>query len=295
MPDHPCGRALPAAAARGASSRRSSPGALLEARCSFLARHRSILAKVRDVVQNNGDNLLVKNGTSDGRGSIIHLRVDFDENRPIVGFEDGDGNNDDDEMFVDQAATAESERNRADMSTTGSEVVGGNEPNDFTDFDYIFGSDAILNEFNDALLDRSDDDALRLCVNQWKSPGAGFECVYGALFELRCHRKFENETKGLKLRMRIVFNPKKKKPNEEDTVSDKWVTLPVFDRTTIRYRSNDPSILSEDPNIGPIEKNQYLLPPTRAITHHTMQRLLSTQQLWASHHLGASALDYFCR
>ena len=209
-------------------------------------------SKVREVVKNNGDNVLVKNTSVSG--SIIHLRVDFDENRPIVAF-DGDGN-DSDEMSVDQAAV-ESERNRADMSTTGSEV-GKIEPNDFTNFDYIFGSEAILNDFNDALLDRSDD-ALRLCVNQWNSPDAGFECVYGALFELRCHRKFENETKGLKLRMRIVFNPKKKKTNEEDTVADKWVSLPVFDRT-IRYKSNDPSILSEDPNIGPIEKNQYLLP-----------------------------------
>lgn len=139
----------------------------------------TLYAKVREVVNNNGSNVLIKNTSV--RGSIIHLHVDFDERRPIVRF-DGDGNEgDDDNMLVDSAAT-ESEGNRAEAKTAGSEVE--NVPNDFTAFEYVFGSDDILNQFDQELLNRSDD-ALALCVNNWSPPTGGLEGVYGALYELR--------------------------------------------------------------------------------------------------------------
>ena len=39
-------------------------------------------SKVHDVVKNNGNNVLFQNRSV--RGSIIHLRVEFDEHRPIL-------------------------------------------------------------------------------------------------------------------------------------------------------------------------------------------------------------------
>ena len=126
---------------------------------------RELVANVKEVVKNHGDNVLAKNTSS--RDSIIHTLVDFDEGRPIAKFEDIE------KMSVDQTGSDD-------------EVE---EHNDFSQYRYIFGSSKILEMFNDELLNYSNE-TLKLCLKNWAGQ-SGFECVYGALFELRCHRLLE--------------------------------------------------------------------------------------------------------
>ena len=176
-----------------------------------------ILAKIAEVVRNMGDNVLQK--TTDGRGSVIHLEVDFDEKRPILAFADEDAS---------QKAPA----------SGGGEDEDDRKPNKFDNFRYIFGSEKILEVFREKILNRGEE-TLRMCLTNWAGQN-GFESVYGALFELHCHRLLENNTGQLQLNMRIVYRDKKK--NNEDVYS---VKLPIT-QGTCRYLSNDPSILEED-------------------------------------------------
>lgn len=185
--------------------------------------------KIEEVAKNHGDNVLAKHTSS--RGSIIHMAVDFDEERPIAACKESD------EMSVDQPGG-------------GDEVQG--EYNDFRNYQYIFGSFVILETFEQALLNESNE-ALKLCLKNWACQN-GFECIYGALFELRCHRLLENNTGNLVLKMRVVHR------NDSDNTDETYDVLFPVCSGTVRYKSNDPSILKEQAYDGMIEKNKYLWP-----------------------------------
>jgi len=159
--------------------------------------------KITEVASLQGDNVLQK--TPSSGSSAIHLEVDFDENRPILG---------------------------------QSEIAGRVEvPNSFDDFQCIFGSENTLELFREKILSRGEE-ALRMCLANWAGQ-SGFESVYGALFELHCHRMLESNTGQLKLKMRVVYSDKTK---NTDTVHQ--VVIPET-RGTLRYPSNDPGILEE--------------------------------------------------
>lgn len=171
-------------------------------------------AKIREVVTNLGDNVLQKSTNS--RGSVIHLEVDFDENRPILPL-----------------ATADS----MPLAHQGGDEDGEEKPNSFAFYRCIFGSQKILEVFDETLLNRGEE-SLRMCLSNWAGQ-SGFESVYGSLFELHCHRLLESKAGQLKLQMRVVYNDKSK---NNDKVYQ--VPIPKF-HGTLRYPSNDPSILEE--------------------------------------------------
>jgi len=175
-----------------------------------------IEAKISEIVRNLGDNVLQK--TANSRGSVVHLEVDFDEKRPIL-------------PLMDEDASQKALDN-------GSDDGDDQKPNDFNESRYIFGSEKILEVFQEKILNRGEE-TLRMCLTNWAGQN-GFESVYGALFELHCHRMLENNDGQLRLNMRIVYRDKEK--NNNDVYS---VTVPMA-RGTCRYPSNDPSILEED-------------------------------------------------
>lgn len=76
------------------------------------------------------------------------------------------------------------------------------EHNTFDSYQNTLGSDKILELFRDRLLDNGDE-ALRMCLKNWAGL-SGFESVYGAMFELHCHRMLESNRGKLCLKMRIV-------------------------------------------------------------------------------------------
>lgn len=190
-----------------------------------------LTAKVKEVVKSQGDNILTKHTTS--KGSIVHLYVDFDEERPIQPF-----------RALDNADEQPSESVADD--------VAASLYNTFHDYRYIFGSLEILKLMDTELLNQGDE-TFKLCLRNWASE-SGFECVYGALFELRCHRLFENNTGNLQLRMRVV-----RRNDSENTKDVTNVRFPAASGT-VRYKSNDPSILKESTFDGLIEKGKYLWP-----------------------------------
>ena len=190
---------------------------------------RELEAKVREVAKKQGDDVLVKNMST--RGSVIHMLVEFDESKPIAMFEDAEN------MSADQPGGDENE-------------VG--ELNDFSKYHYIFGSAKIVEKFVVELLNISNE-ALKLCLKNWAGH-SGFESVYGALFELRCHRQLENNTGQLKLKMRVVFHDETR--NTDET---RDVVFPAL-TGTVRYKSNDPSVLEEKMHDGAVEKCKYLWP-----------------------------------
>jgi len=188
-----------------------------------------LVAKVKEVVKNCGDNVLAKNTNS--RGSIIHMSVDFDEERAI-------------------AKDRDAEKISVVLTGSDDEVE---EHNNFSQYRYIFGSSKILEMFNDELLNYSNE-TLKLCLKNWAGQ-SGFECVYGALFELRCHRLLENNKDGdLKLKMRVV-----RRDDSDNTSETRDVVFPAL-TGTVRYTSNDPSILLEPAFAGSVEKSKYLWP-----------------------------------
>ena len=166
-------------------------------------------SKVVEVVNKQGVDILGK--TTSTRGSIIHLQVEFDEGKRILD--------------LNSAASPSHDERKHDE-----------EHNMFDSFQYIFGSEKVMEVFRERLLDKGEE-ALRLCLRTWASQ-SGFECVYGAMFELHCHRKLQ-DSKGDQLRMRIVY-----KDADQNTDDIFRVALPK-PRRTVRYPSNDPSLLGE--------------------------------------------------
>ena len=169
-----------------------------------------LVAKAKEVARNYGDNVLERNTSS--RGSVIHMFVEFDRELQPCPFNDKGG--------VDAMSVEEDRRF-----------------NQFDDYKYVFGSDEILNVLDQELVNKSDE-AIKLALRSWASV-PGFENVYGALYELRCHRIFENNTGNLKLRMRVVYSDDSK--NTDQTYQVHFPKL----MSTKRFKSNDPSVLEE--------------------------------------------------
>lgn len=169
-------------------------------------------SKLTEVVQQKGDNILKKSPNS--RGSVIHMEVAFDKNRPIPS------------LVSPQQEDAMDESEESD-----------DKPNHFSEYQYIFGSEKILDVLNEKLLHQGQE-TLRLCLQNWASQN-GFECVYGSLFELHCHRRLESQDGNLKLRMRIVYEDASR---NNDNIYE--IQFPKFEGTC-RYPSNDPSILED--------------------------------------------------
>lgn len=78
----------------------------------------------------------------------------------------------------------------------------------------------------------------KMCLKNWAGL-SGFESVYGAMFELHCHRMLESNRRELCLKMRIVYEDKSK---NTDAIFN--VVFPEL-RKVVRYPSNDPSLLGE--------------------------------------------------
>jgi hypothetical protein len=187
--------------------------------------------KIKEVVRDRGDNVLQKTPIS--RGSVIHLDVEFDESRPILDL---------------KSAAEQRIQNEGDESDEDDDG-----PNTFDHYQYIFGSEDILEVFREYILNRGEE-ALRMCLTNWAGQ-SGFECVYGALFELHCHRMLENNNGQLKLRMRIVHSDASK---NDDVVHN--VDMPMT-CGTLRYPSNEPAILEEDEYDEDVKTlNKYIWP-----------------------------------
>lgn len=169
-----------------------------------------LVAKAKEVARNHGDNVLERNTFSGG--SIIHIFVEFDSELQPCPFSDKGG--------VDAMSVEEDRRF-----------------NQFDDHKYVFGSFEILDVLDQELVNKNDE-AIKLALRSWASV-PGFESVYGALYELRCHRIFENNTGDLKLRMRVVYSDDSK--NTDQTYQVQFPKL----ISTQRFKSNDPSVLGE--------------------------------------------------
>ncbi|KAL3917259.1 MAG: hypothetical protein SGILL_004798, partial [Bacillariaceae sp.] len=182
-----------------------------------------LVAKVKEVAKNHGDNVLERNTSS--RGSIIHTNVDFDETLEPFPFVEG-----------------------ANMMSLEEDSF---QRNTFDKYRYVFGSSDILEALDQELVRRSDK-ALQHALISWASV-PGFEGVYGALYELRCHRRFENE-QNLKLKMRVVYNDPSK-----NTDKCYEVEFPRFVKV-VRFKSQDPSIIEEERTYPDLKKDYYLWP-----------------------------------
>ncbi|CAB9530142.1 hypothetical protein SEMRO_2761_G336460.1 [Seminavis robusta] len=101
----------------------------------------------------------------------------------------------------------------------------------------MIGSPKLLQAIYEKLLNRGEE-TLRNCLTNWEGQD-GFECVYGALFELYCHRMIESSNGDKPLNMRMVFRSNNKNGK---TIQ---VKLPQTSGTS-RFKSNDPAILGED-------------------------------------------------
>lgn len=172
--------------------------------------------KAKATVKNGGDDLLHRS-TDKFRGSIVHMRVDFEATRPI---RQGPG---DDEIMKEDA-----------VQTDGKSTC---EPNSFQTYEFVFGSQKII-EFVDQALVQAGDEALRLCMSTW-SCQSGYESIYGGLFELRCHRKLTGEKINLQAR-RVYYSYNAKFANLADETFS--ITFPKT-KHVVRYKSNDPTIL----------------------------------------------------
>ena len=135
-------------------------------------------AKISEVVKKLGDDVLRK--TTSSRGSVIHQYVDFDEMKAPLDF-----------VRV-PCDTPYDRRNDLTHNTFTKE-----------DTHFIFGSEEMMLLFYNGLTQRSDE-AFKKCLQNWAGEN-GFESIYGAMFELYCHRQLENANFGQPLNMRIVY------------------------------------------------------------------------------------------
>jgi hypothetical protein len=202
--------------------------------------------KAEDVVKKNGDDLLKK--TQDSKGSIVHLDVDFDETRPV----------------------------RQYLHPIGSDAIayqGSQTPpeNKFDKFRFVFASPKVVEFVDDALMKRGNE-AMELCFAQWTGQ-KGFESIYGALFELRCHRTLINRSDSLQLRMRYIH-----KCDSNNTPDIYKVTLPPPVQVT-RFKSNNPAVLGEDTYRACLGAGAYLWPLSNNFPTYDSAMLVSGEVL----------------
>ena len=190
-------------------------------------------SKISEVVKKLGDNVLKK--TTSSRGSVIHQHVDFDENKIPLDFAYAPYN------------PPYDRRNDTIHNTFTKE-----------DTHFIFGSEEMMRLFYIGLTQRSDE-SFANCLRNWAGE-SGFESVYGAMFELYCHRQLENANFNQPLKMRIVYAD-----DSRNTKNIYEVIMPRLGQT-VRYPSNDPALLGE-PHIGDVDEFNYFWPTSS--THPT--------------------------
>lgn len=185
-----------------------------------------LYAKLEDVMHNLG--LEILKNTPSGRGSVVHLQVEFDEEKPYLPFKTADS------MEYD-AVEPEEEPEKEPEAKPHAEPKA--EPNVLSSYQYVFGSELIMESYY-SLVTQKGDEALSQCLNTW-THHQGFESLYGAIFELYCHRKLQSNEGNLRLRMRIVY-----KDTSQNTDAIFQVTPPTLQKI-VPYPSNDPSLLGE--------------------------------------------------
>lgn len=192
---------------------------------------KSLKEKAKDVVKKHGDDILGR--TIDARASIVHMAVEFDASKPLLPYPPKYPENA--EAEADAASMEDDMQVASTMQTTGGSQVNCNY-NDFSAYDYVFGSEMILEAVDTAIMSGGEE-SLKLCLHTWASE-PGYESIYGALFELRCHRVLcKIGSNGQKLRARRVFR-------DGRTTSIQTVTLPGV-QTPVRYKGNDPKCLGD--------------------------------------------------